>query len=115
MAIRDSWAVHRERMRLTMVRINVMVRQALYVLALAASMWSANATAQACSDYPNDVIDGLAGDIPPAQLQIDRNCTIRNFPESNSLSTNFSFFTQPGTQFVNTAKRDFGTYEIATQ
>ena len=55
-----------------------------------------SAQAQDCSDYPNGVIDGFAGDIAPSQLQIDRNCTIRNFPASNPLRTNFSFFTQPG-------------------
>jgi hypothetical protein len=49
--------------------------------------FSVAAQAQDCSDYPNGVID---------QLQIDRNCTIRNFPADNPLSTNFSFFTQPG-------------------
>ena len=54
------------------------------------------AQAEVCSDYPNGVIDGFAGDIAPSQLQIDRNCTIRNFPASNPLSTNFSFFTQTG-------------------
>jgi len=79
-----------------MFQLNVTVRQVLWVLALAASMWSSNAAAQACSDYPNGVLDGFAGDIPPSQLQIDRNCTIRNFPAGNPLPTNFSFFTQPG-------------------
>ena len=54
------------------------------------------AQAQDCSDYPNGVVDGFAGDVPPSQLQIDRNCTIRNFPADNPLTTNFSFFTQPG-------------------
>ncbi|MHC4991532.1 MAG: COG1361 family protein, partial [Planctomycetota bacterium] len=34
--------------------------------------------------------------VPPSQVQIDGNCTIRNFPASNPLSTNFSFYTQPG-------------------
>jgi hypothetical protein len=58
--------------------------------------FSVAAQAQDCSDYPNGVIDGAVGDIPPSQLQIDRNCTIRNFPADNPLSTNFSFFTQPG-------------------
>jgi uncharacterized repeat protein (TIGR01451 family) len=55
-----------------------------------------SAQAQDCSDYPGGVLDGSAGTIAPAQLQIDRNCTIRNFPASNPLSTNFSFLTQPG-------------------
>jgi len=58
--------------------------------------FAAVAQAQDCSDYPNGVIDGFAGDVAPSQLQIDRNCTIRNFPADNPLTTNFSFFTQPG-------------------
>jgi uncharacterized repeat protein (TIGR01451 family)/fimbrial isopeptide formation D2 family protein len=58
--------------------------------------FAAAAQAQDCSDYPNGVIDGFAGDVAPSQLQIDRNCTIRNFPANNPLPTNFSFFTQPG-------------------
>jgi uncharacterized repeat protein (TIGR01451 family)/fimbrial isopeptide formation D2 family protein len=61
-------------------------------LAFAASA----AQAEDCSDYPGGVLDGFAGDIAPSQLQVDRNCTIRNFPASNPLNTNFSFFTQPG-------------------
>ena len=125
-----------------------------------------SAQAQDCSDYVNGTLDGYAGDVAPSQLQIDRNCTARNYPASKPLGTNFSFFTQPGqtnerwltvvdkvvhtgnlltfenfpivpagekfiieitvvlkdtstntpsTQFVNAAKRDFGTYGIATQ
>jgi uncharacterized repeat protein (TIGR01451 family) len=54
------------------------------------------AQADDCSDYPGGVIDGFAGTIPPSQLQIDQNCTIRNFPASSPLTTNFSFLTQPG-------------------
>lgn len=72
-------------------------RFGLRLLALLLLTFSAfSAQAQDCSDYPNGVIDGFAGDVAPSQLQIDRNCTIRNFPASNPLSTNFSFFTQPG-------------------
>ena len=73
-------------------------RKAAYVvlLALALSLLSARpAQAQACSDY-GGVLDGFAGDIAPSQLQIDQTCTIRNYPASNPLRTNFSFFTQPG-------------------
>jgi len=55
-----------------------------------------NAMAQDCSDYTNGLLDGFAGTIAPSQLQIDRNCTVRNYPASNPLSTNFSFLTQPG-------------------
>src|SRR5688572_4238995 len=49
-----------------------------------------------CSEYPGGVIDGFAGTPAPSQVQIDRTCTIRNFPASNPMSTNFSFMTQPG-------------------
>jgi hypothetical protein len=32
----------------------------------------------------------------PSQIQIDGNCYVRNFPASNPLRTNFSFYTTPG-------------------
>ncbi len=54
------------------------------------------ARAENCSEYPNGVIDGATGTPVPSQIQVDRNCTIRNYPASNPLSTNFSFLTQPG-------------------
>jgi uncharacterized repeat protein (TIGR01451 family) len=47
------------------------------------------------ADY-GGVIDGYVNPVPPAQVQIDGNCTFRNFPVSNPLTTNISFFTQPG-------------------
>jgi uncharacterized repeat protein (TIGR01451 family) len=42
------------------------------------------------------VIDGFVYPVPPAQVNIDGNCTFRNFPASNPLTTNISFFTNPG-------------------
>ena len=54
------------------------------------------AQADNCSAFPDGVLDGFAGDIAPSQIFIDRDCTIRNFPASNPLNTNFSFKTQPG-------------------
>jgi len=67
------------------------------LLALALLMLAAQtARAEDCSDYPGGLIDGFAGTPAPSQLQIDRNCTIRNFPANNPLPTNFSFLTQPG-------------------
>src|SRR6476469_7996280 len=42
------------------------------------------------------VLDGFVTPNPPAQIQIDGNCIIRNFPASNPLRTNFSFYTSPG-------------------
>src|SRR5215470_3967061 len=37
------------------------------------------------------VIDGFVNPTPPSQLNIDGNCTIRNFPASNPLTSNISF------------------------
>jgi large repetitive protein len=37
------------------------------------------------------VVDGFVNPVPPSQLNIDGNCTIRNFPASNPLTTNISF------------------------
>jgi hypothetical protein len=63
-------------------------------------VWLATASSAqafpACSDYPGGVIDGFDGTPAPSQLQIDRTCTIRNFPASSPMRTNFSFLTQPG-------------------
>jgi uncharacterized repeat protein (TIGR01451 family)/fimbrial isopeptide formation D2 family protein len=66
------------------------------LFAVLALLGASAAQAQDCSDYPNGTLDGFQGVVAPSQLQIDRNCTIRNYPEPNSISTNFSFFTQPG-------------------
>src|SRR5215468_8236135 len=37
------------------------------------------------------VIDGFVNPAPPSQINIDGNCTIRNFPVSNPLTSNISF------------------------
>src|SRR5690348_1881544 len=37
------------------------------------------------------VIDGFVNPVPPSQINIDGNCTIRNFPISNPLTSNISF------------------------
>src|SRR5215831_547846 len=37
------------------------------------------------------VIDGFVNPNPPSQINIDGNCTIRNFPASNPLTSNISF------------------------
>ncbi len=72
-------------------RISILLLTLVLFLSVASS-----AQAVDCSDYPGGVIDGFAGTVPPSQLQIDQTCTIKNFPASNPLSTNFSFLTQPG-------------------
>ena len=62
----------------------------LFVLSLGSS-----SEVLACQAY-GGVLDGFVDPNPPSQIQIDGNCTIRNFPASNPLTSNFSFYTQPG-------------------
>src|SRR5262245_37043202 len=38
------------------------------------------------------VLDGFVTPNPPAQIQIDGNCTFRNFTASNPLTSNISFY-----------------------
>ena len=58
--------------------------------------FGANAQAVDCSTFPNATLDGFVDPNPPSNINIDTTCTVRNFPASNPLNTNFSFFTQPG-------------------
>ena len=51
--------------------------------------------AENCSDYPNGLLDGAAGTPAPIQLQIDRDCTIRNYPQSNPFDSNINFYSEP--------------------
>src|SRR5262245_44490865 len=74
-------------------------RRPLGVLWLTAALWlgatsAANAVSVDCSSFPNATLDGFVTPIPPDQINIDTNCTIRNYP--GGMSTNFSFFTRPG-------------------
>ena len=57
---------------------------------------NANAQATDCSDLPNATLDGFVTPNPPSNINIDTDCTVRNYPASNPLDTNFSFFTQTG-------------------
>src|SRR5437667_7805741 len=38
------------------------------------------------------VIDGFVNPVPPSQINIDGNCTIRNFPASHPFTSNISFY-----------------------
>jgi uncharacterized repeat protein (TIGR01451 family) len=71
-------------------------RFGLVVLGLALLLASAPARGADCVRDYGGVIDGFVDPTPPSQIQIDGNCTIRNFPASNPLTSNISFFTQPG-------------------
>jgi uncharacterized repeat protein (TIGR01451 family) len=44
-----------------------------------------------CPSQSGPVIDGFINPVPPVQVQIDGNCTFKNFPASNPLTTNISF------------------------
>ena len=57
---------------------------------------AAPAQAEDCVANFGGVIDGTVVNPAPSQIQIDGNCTIRNFVGSNPLISNISFLTQPG-------------------
>ncbi|HWR14926.1 MAG TPA: hypothetical protein VN577_08860 [Terriglobales bacterium] len=72
-------------------------RIAILLFAFAMSLLSATvARADDCVKDRGGIIDGFVNPVPPSQIQIDGNCTIRNFPASNPLTSNISFYTQPG-------------------
>jgi uncharacterized repeat protein (TIGR01451 family) len=54
------------------------------------------AWAEDCVGFYGGVIDGTFVNPAPSQIQIDGNCTIKNFTGSNPLDSNISFYTQPG-------------------
>src|SRR5262249_37482664 len=54
------------------------------------------ARAEDCVGFYGGVIDGNFVNPAPSQIQIDGNCTIKNFTGSNPLGSNISFYTQPG-------------------
>src|SRR5712692_130871 len=53
-----------------------------------------------CSQVPGGVIDGFVNPVPPVNVQIDANCTFKNFPASNPLTTNIQFFGTTGPWLV---------------
>src|SRR5262252_276702 len=66
----------------------------LFGLLLLTLLTSAPAHAQSvggCVANFGGVIDGFVNPVPPSQINIDGNCTIRNFPASNPLTSNSSF------------------------
>jgi uncharacterized repeat protein (TIGR01451 family) len=46
------------------------------------------------------VVDGFVNPVPPSQINIDGNCTIRNFPAANPLTSNISFFGNNSTNWL---------------
>jgi large repetitive protein len=54
------------------------------------------ALAEDCVADLGGVLDGFVTPVPPSQIQIDGDCRIVNYPQSNPLTSNISFLTQPG-------------------
>src|SRR5262252_6750342 len=46
------------------------------------------------------IIDGFVTPNPPAQINVQGNCTIRNFPASNPLTSNISYFGMGTTPYL---------------
>jgi len=66
----------------------------LFGLLLLTLLTSVPARAQSvggCVANFGGVIDGFVTSVAPSQINIDGNCTIRNFPASNPLTSNISF------------------------
>ena len=69
----------------------------ILLFAVVLSLLSATpANAEDCVGDFGGLLDGNVTATAPSQLQIDGNCTIRNWPASKPLDTNISFLTQPG-------------------
>src|SRR5437899_1845355 len=52
----------------------------------------ARAQSDGCVSSYGGVIDGKVNPVPPAHIQFDGNCIIRNFPASNPFTSNSSFY-----------------------
>src|SRR5437773_2438339 len=61
------------------------------VLLLLSAVPARAQSAGGCVANFGGVIDGFVNPVPPSQINIDGNCTIRNFPASNPLTSNISF------------------------
>lgn len=55
-----------------------------------------SARADDCSDYPGGLLDGAAGTPYPVQLNIDQDCRVQNYTQSNPFDSNVNFDTDPG-------------------
>jgi uncharacterized repeat protein (TIGR01451 family) len=64
----------------------------LALLLLTAVHAQAQSSVNCPSPTNGAVIDGFVNPTPPSQININGNCTIQNFPASNPLTSNISFF-----------------------
>src|SRR5438128_11491900 len=68
---------------------------AILLFAFAMSLLTATparAQSDGCVSTYGGVIDGKVSPLPPAHIQFDGNCIIRNFPASNPFTSNSSFY-----------------------
>src|SRR5215510_9830428 len=72
----------------------------LALLLLTAVQAQAQSSVNCPSPQNNGVIDGFVNPVPPPQINIQGNCTIRNFPASNPLTSNLSFFGNNPTKWL---------------
>src|SRR5215471_18810132 len=63
----------------------------LFALSLLTAVPARAQSVGGCVANFGGVIDGFVNPAPPSQINIDGNCTIRNFPASNPLTSNISF------------------------
>src|SRR5512143_2773181 len=61
---------------------------------------ASHAYALDCGGAFPPIIDGFVNPVPPSQINIKGNCTIRNFPASNPLTSNISFFGNNATHWL---------------
>src|SRR5215468_2440585 len=72
----------------------------LALLLLSAVPAQAQSTVNCPSPINGGVIDGFVNPVPPSQIGINGNCTIKNFPASNPLTSNISFFGDNSTHWL---------------
>ena len=73
------------------VRVGNRIRILLFAF-LTSLLSAVPARADNCVADRGGVIDGFVNPVSPSQIDIDGNCTIRNFPAANPLTSNISFF-----------------------
>src|SRR5215470_10118366 len=72
----------------------------LALLLLSAVPAQAQSSVNCPSPTNGAVIDGFVNPVPPSQININGNCTIQNFPASNPLTSNISFFGNNATHWL---------------
>src|ERR1043166_9061835 len=81
-ADRNNWGTRRRWIKILLLAFGMLLLSAIPARAQSVGGCVANF---------GGVIDGFVNPVPPSQINIDGNCTIRNFPASNPLTSNISF------------------------